>query len=151
MKKIIGFIMFFLVLEVLAIRYRAEIATALNLQYTTDFKSAFFTVWSSVLGSLFYLLRAIYENKCVYKRWDEDWEVWYYIRPFTGAIIGIAVWLAFKAGVFLLSQEAKLVNIWSSCFIGFIAGMNVKNMQSLIEKIAKKKTGIEESNQTKSG
>jgi hypothetical protein len=38
------------------------------------------------IGGALYCFRAIYLNKCVYKRWDPDRHVWYLICPITSTM-----------------------------------------------------------------
>ncbi|MES0491892.1 MAG: hypothetical protein ABUK01_17990 [Leptospirales bacterium] len=149
MKKIILYLVIIIISLLAAIKFRVNIGTFFHYEFNGIFKSLFFTIWSATLGSVFYCLRAVYENKSVRKNWDPDWEVWYYIRPITGSIIGFAVWLAIKSGLLILSTDSSNINIWASSFLGFIAGLNVKNIQLLLEEIMHKKVGLSKSNQSK--
>lgn len=54
------------------------------------------------VGGALYCFRAIYLNKCVHKRWDPDWHVWYFIRPITSTIAGAVSYLFLKAGLLVL-------------------------------------------------
>jgi hypothetical protein len=100
---------------------------------------------AAVAGSL-YCLRAVYLNKCVRKSWDEEWETWYYLRPLTSAISGLAAYIFLKAGLVVLeaSQEADAANYGYLAF-SFIAGLNVDKFVVKIEEIAKSTFGIEKS------
>ena len=90
------------------------------------------------------MLRAVYVNKCVRKNWDKEWELWYYIRPFTSLISGIASFIFLKAGVLVLNAE---IEVSSSSFgfmaVAFIAGLNVDKFTSKLEDLAKAAWGIE--------
>ncbi|MDF1690621.1 MAG: hypothetical protein P1U35_13540 [Cycloclasticus sp.] len=100
---------------------------------------------AAVAGSL-YCLRAVYLNKCVRKSWDEEWETWYYLRPLTSAISGLAAYIFLKAGLVVLeaSQESDAANYGYLAF-SFIAGLNVDKFVVKIEEIAKSTFGIEKS------
>lgn len=100
---------------------------------------------AAVAGTL-YCLRAVYLNKCVRKSWDEEWEAWYYLRPLTSAISGLAAYIFLKAGLVVLeaSQESDAANYGYLAF-AFIAGLNVDKFVVKIEEIAKSTFGIEKS------
>lgn len=100
---------------------------------------------AAIAGSL-YCLRAVYLNKCVRKSWDVDWEVWYYIRPITSSISGLAAYIFLKAGLVVLeaSQEIDSGEFGFLAF-AFIAGLNVDKFVVKIEEIAKATFGIEKS------
>ena len=104
----------------------------------------FKSVLSSGFGGILYLLRAVYVNKCVRKSWDKEWELWYYIRPFTSLLSGIASFIFLKAGVLILNAE---IEVSSSSFgfmaVAFIAGLNVDKFTSKLEDLAKAAWGIE--------
>lgn len=96
------------------------------------------------LGGVLYCLRAIYLNKCVHKRWDEEWNVWYFLRPITSLISGLISSLFLMAG--LLTLDA--INSGSSAgylAVAFIAGYNVDNFLKKIEDVAKTVWGIDKS------
>ena len=98
------------------------------------------------LGGVLYCLRAIYLNKCVQKRWDEDWTIWYYVRPINSAISGFISCIFLKAGLLVLEASTipneKTYGYWA---IAFIAGYNVDNFLRKIEAIAQTIWGIDQS------
>lgn len=106
----------------------------------------FKSVISAGFGGLLYLLRALYINKCVKKNWDEEWELWYYIRPFTSLLSGIASYIFLKAGVLVLNAEIEIsTSSYGFMAIAFIAGLNVDKFVSKLEDLAKAAWGVEKS------
>ena len=104
---------------------------------------------AAIAGSL-YCIRAVYLNKCVRNSWDENWETWYYLRPITSAISGLASYIFLKAGLVVLeaSQSSDPGNYGYLAF-AFIAGLNVDKFVVKIEEIAKATFGIEKSRTAK--
>lgn len=100
---------------------------------------------AATAGSL-YCLRAVYLNKCVRNSWDKNWETWYYLRPLTSAISGLAAYIFLKAGLVVLeaSQDVDSGSYGYLAF-AFIAGLNVDKFVVKIEEIAKATFGIEKS------
>lgn len=99
-----------------------------------------------VIGGILYCLRAVYLNKCVQKRWDKDWEVWYYLRPITSGISGFVSCIFLKAGLLVLEADAKPDAIaFGYLAIAFIAGYNVDNFMKKLESIASSVWGITKS------
>lgn len=93
-----------------------------------------------------YCFRAIYLNKCVYKRWDPDWHVWYFIRPITSTIAGAVSYLFLKAGLLVLESSANTDASEIGFFaLAFIAGLNVDKFVAKIEEVAKAVWGIDKS------
>lgn len=106
----------------------------------------FKSILSAGFGGILYLMRAVYVNKCVRKAWDKEWELWYYLRPFTSIISGIASYIFLKAGILVLNAE---IEVSSSSFgfmaVAFIAGLNVDKFTSKLEDLAKAAWGIKKS------
>ena len=104
---------------------------------------------AALAGSL-YCLRAVYLNKCVRNSWDVNWETWYYLRPITSAISGLASYIFLKAGLVVL--EASEVNDpgnYGYLAFALIAGLNVDKFVVKIEEIAKATFGIDKSRTAK--
>lgn len=98
------------------------------------------------VGGAMYCFRAIYLNKCVYKRWDPDWHVWYFIRPLTSTIAGAVSYLFLKAGLLILESSSNAGASEIGFFaLAFIAGFNVDKFVAKIEEVAKAVWGIEKS------
>ncbi|GAD63972.1 hypothetical protein [Aquipseudomonas alcaligenes] len=98
------------------------------------------------VGGALYCFRAIYLNKCVYKRWDPDWHVWYFIRPLTSTIAGAVSYLFLKAGLLVLESSSNAGASEVGFFaLAFIAGFNVDKFVAKIEEVAKAVWGIEKS------
>lgn len=95
-------------------------------------------------GGCLYCLRAIYINKCVFKRWDKDWVIWYFIRPITSIVAGATSYLFLKAGLLVLESSSKSNASEIGFFaLAFIAGLNVDRFIDKIEDVAKAVWGIE--------
>ncbi|KTS77098.1 hypothetical protein NS274_12765 [Pseudomonas oryzihabitans] len=98
------------------------------------------------VGGALYCFRAIYLNKCVHKRWDPDWHVWYFIRPITSTIAGAISYLFLKAGLLVLESSSNANASEIGFFaLAFIAGFNVDKFVAKIEEVAKAVWGIEKS------
>lgn len=148
MKRVIAYLLANLLLIIVMIQNRMSIIESLKFEYCQETRIAFFTIISAYIGGVFYCLRAVYETCCVRNNWDDRWIVWYFLRPVTSLLSGFLIWLALKSGTFMMSGKPIDINIWISCFLGFIAGMNVKNIQKFIEETFKKKAGVNPSNQS---
>jgi hypothetical protein len=102
------------------------------------------------LGGILYCLRAVYLNKCVKNKWDENWEVWYYLRPLTSSISGLVSFIFLKAGLIALdAEQATNAGDFGYLAFAFIAGLNVDKFVSKIEDIAKSLFGIDKSRAAK--
>ena len=98
------------------------------------------------VGGALYCFRAIYLNRCVYKRWDPDWHIWYFIRPLTSTIAGTVSYLFLKAGLLVLESSSDAGASEVGFFaLAFIAGFNVDKFVAKIEEVAKAVWGIEKS------
>lgn len=104
----------------------------------------------ATLAGCLYCLRAVYLNKCVRNYWDENWETWYYLRPITSAISGLASYIFLKAGLVVL-EASEVDNSGNYGYLAFalIAGLNVDKFVVKIEEIAKATFGIEKSRTAK--
>ncbi len=99
-----------------------------------------------VLGGIIYCLRSVYINKCVKKRWDKEWAVWYYLRPITSGISGLVSCIFLKAGLLVLEATPNSDAIYFGYLaIAFIAGYNVDNFMKKLESIASSVWGIRKS------
>jgi len=101
-------------------------------------------------GGILYCLRAIYINKSVNKNWDDDWNIWYYIRPIVSIITGVVSFIFLKAGLLILEANSN-VNSTNLGYLAlaFIAGLNVDKFINKIENIAQATWGIEPSRVSK--
>jgi len=99
------------------------------------------------IGGILYCLRAVYLNKCVRKNWDQEWHVWYYLRPIASTITGFVSSIFLKAGLLVLDAEPQSnAHIFGYLAIAFVAGYNVDNFLKKIESIANEVWGIKKSN-----
>lgn len=97
-------------------------------------------------GGCLYCIRAVYINKCVCKRWDSDWVVWYLLRPIASVLSGGASYLFLKAGLLILeSQEQSASSDIGFIALAFVAGLNVDKFLSKLENIAQAVWGIDKS------
>ena len=98
------------------------------------------------VGGCVYCLRGVYLNACVFKRWDPDWQPWYYVRPFVSLVCGAVSCLFLKAGLLVLesSQKEKATEL-GFLALAFVAGLNVDKFIAKIEDVAQAAWGIEKS------
>ena len=143
MKRIIIFLLFILIIFVGLIC--AYLAGALP-PWIESVRLWFFCTLAGGIGGCVYCLRGVYLNACVHKRWDPEWQPWYYIRPFVSLVCGATSCLFLKAGLLVL-ESAQKENSTDLGFLAlaFIAGLNVDNFLVKIEEIAKATWGIERS------
>lgn len=98
---------------------------------------------TGALGGITYCLRGIYLNACVFKRWDELWLPWYFLRPIVSFICGIVSCLFLKAGLIILeAQQTESPSNLAFYALAFIAGLNVDKFIEKIEDIAQTTWGI---------
>lgn len=114
--------------------------------WVADIGLLFHCILSGGIGGIIYCLRAVYLNACVKKKWDPDWHIWYYIRPFVSMISGGISWLFLKAGLLVL-DSAQTVDSSNLGFLAlaFIAGYNVDKFMGKLEQISEATWGIERS------
>lgn len=102
------------------------------------------------VGGSLYCIRAIYLNKCVYKRWDPDWNIWYFLRPLASCICGGVSFLFLRAGLLVLESNihpnASEIGFYA---FAFVAGLNVDKFVVKIESTAQSLWGIESSRTSK--
>ena len=98
------------------------------------------------VGGCVYCLRAVYLNKAVFKRWDDDYLVWYLLRPVVSTACGGISYLFLRAGLLVLESnptaDASELGFYA---LAFIAGLNVDKFVQKIETIAHGVWGIERS------
>ena len=113
--------------------------------YSLSYRCALF----GALGGLVYCLRAIYLNRCVKGRWDDDWNTWYYVRPVVSLIIGVVAYVFLKAGLlFLDASQSDTQSAFGFLALAFIAGLNVDRFLVRLEEIARSTWGIKPSRST---
>lgn len=143
MKKIIAYHLFILFV-VIAISIQEPLGNIPD--WMIVYWLAIQCVLVASLGGSLYCLRAVYVNKCVNKRWDIEWETWYYLRPVTSSISGFAAYIFLKAGLIVLeADQSTNSGDYGFMVIAFIAGLNVDKFVLKIEEIAKASFGIEKS------
>ncbi|SRR6266446_1340184 len=147
MKKIIGFLLLFLF--TLATLLAISLSNSLP-SWTESIRLPLLCILAGGFGGTVYCLRAVYLNACVHKHWDDEWQPWYYIRPFVSLVCGGISWLFLKAGLLILeaapSESATELGFYA---LAFIAGLNVDKFISKIEDIAQAAWGIEKSRASK--
>jgi hypothetical protein len=96
------------------------------------------------IGGCTYCLRAVYLNKCVFNRWNNDWLTWYFVRPIVSCICGGVSYIFLKTGLILLEsgpqQNASDLGFYA---LAFVSGLNVDKFIGKIEDIAQAVWGIE--------
>jgi hypothetical protein len=143
MKKIIAYeIVCLLAFTVLAIAHNVVNLPSWYLSKILFAKCAYI----GGIGGCLYCLRAVYLNRCVLKQWDDDWQVWYYLRPITSTIGGFVSCIFLRAGLLVLNASEQPEGLtYGYLAIAFIAGYNVDNFMKRIESIAKTAWGISKS------
>lgn len=105
---------------------------------------------ASTAGCL-YCLRSVYLNRCVHNRWATEWETWYYLRPLTSGISGIAAYLFLKASLIALdASQTSSTSEQGYLALAFLAGLNVDKFILKLEDIGLSIFGIEKSRNAKS-
>ncbi|QJX02740.1 hypothetical protein HML84_16020 [Alcanivorax sp. IO_7] len=92
------------------------------------------------LGGITYCLRSVYLNRSVRGHWNNDWNIWYFVRPVVSAITGIAAYIFLKAGLLVLdaSSETDIGSVpYGFLALSYIAGLNVDRFIVRLEEIAK--------------
>jgi hypothetical protein len=112
----------------------------------TEYNLLFECILIGGIGGVLYCLRGVYLNYCVRKTWDNDWIIWYIIRPIASLICGGVSYLFLKAGLLVLEakKETDASNLGFFA-LAFIAGLNVDKFIAKIEELAKATWGIEKS------
>jgi len=104
------------------------------------------------LGGIFYCLRGVYLNKCVQKNWDNEWRVWYFLRPIVSSISGFISCVFLRAGLLALDATPNVTAThYGYLAVAFIAGLNVDNFMKKLESVAETLWGITKSRATQIG
>ena len=115
-------------------------------EYFTVHHTAINCVLIATLGGNLYCIRAVYLNKCVKGNWDENWELWYYLRPLASALSGFIAFIFLKAGLIVLeAEQSSDAGFFGFLAFAFIAGLNVDKFFAKLEDTAKSMFGIEKS------
>jgi len=143
MRKIIGYLLFLFLL--LTIVLFLEFTNLLPGWYYA-YQLFFHCLIASGIGGIVYCLRAVYLHASVHKNWDNEWQLWYYIRPLLSLIMGGVSFVFLKAGLLILdaSQNSDTTN-YGFIALSFIAGFNVSKFLSKLEDISQSVWGIEKS------
>jgi hypothetical protein len=149
LKKIIAFLLIFLTVLIGAVVW---LISGGHPTWVEDARLPISCALAGGFGGVVYTLRAVYLNACVHKRWDSDWEPWYYIRPFVSLVCGGVSWVFLKAGLLILEADttagASELGFYA---LAFIAGLNVDKFISKIEDVAQAAWGIEKSRAGREG
>ena len=98
------------------------------------------------LGGVIYCLRAVYLNRSVRGEWDENWHVWYYLRPIVSLLVGAVAFIFLKAGLLILdtvtTEESRPFGFLA---LSFIAGLNVDRFLIKLEEVAQVSWGVKPS------
>jgi hypothetical protein len=142
-KKVIAFLLVFLGLIIAVVL--AELSATLPAWVRAQ-RLWLFCAAAGGLGGALYCMRGVYLSACVRKKWEREWEPWYYIRPFASLVCGSVSCLFLKAGLLLLEagQKGESSQLGFYAF-AFVAGLNVDRFVAKIESIAESTWGIEKS------
>lgn len=139
------FVLIYLILFLSALSY-AGVFLLSNLlpEWAEQMRMVFSNMIVGGFGGCTYCLRAVYLNKCVFNRWDNNWLIWYVIRPFVSCICGGVSYLFLKSGLIFLEsgtqQNATDIGFYA---LAFVSGLNVDKFIGKIEDIAQAVWGIE--------
>lgn len=106
------------------------------------FETASFCFLFGAIGGVIQCFRGYYLHIALFKDWDNDWNVWYYLRPIVSGILGFISLVFIKAGLFVFSAEAGS-NLMAYLAVAFIAGYNVQNFLTKLEDVSKTTLGID--------
>ncbi|QIM69278.1 hypothetical protein [Basfia succiniciproducens] len=121
------------------------IITSLN-----EYSSVMNSIFIGGIGGSVYCLRAIYLNFSVFKKWDNDYLIWYLIRPILSLVIGGISYLFVKAGLVLFSSSEQYeLNQLSLLSLSFLCGLNIDKFMKKLESIGEMVWGISPSNMGK--
>lgn len=102
------------------------------------------------IGGVTYCLRAVYLNRCVNNRWDNNWHIWYYLRPIVSGIMGFVSCVVIKGGLLLLEASSDSNSIaFGYLALAFIAGYNVDHFLLKLETLSETIWGIKKSRASK--
>ncbi len=96
------------------------------------------------LGGIIYCLRGVYLDCGVSGRWDDNWNVWYYLRPIVSLLVGIVAYVFLKAGLLVLDAGTE-ESPYGFLAFSFIAGLNVDRFLIKLEELAQVSWGIKPS------
>ena len=111
--------------------------------YWSEYLVAYHCALIGGMSGVLYCLRAVYLTRCVRKRWDSDWHVWYYLRPLVSLLMGLVAYIFLRAGLLVLGVPSDHeTSPYGFYAIAFIAGLNVVKFLVKLEDIAKSVWGI---------
>jgi hypothetical protein len=98
------------------------------------------------VGGTTYCLRAVYLNRAVRGSWNDDWAVWYYVRPLVSTIAGAVSYVALSAGLLVLEASyGPESRPYGFLALAFVAGLNVDRFLAKVEGAAETTWGIRKS------
>lgn len=147
MKKIIAYLLMFVVGLV---AFLGTILLGQLPQILQPLKTGLSCATLGGIGGCIYCLRAVYLNACVHKRWDPDWQPWYYLRPIVSLLCGGVSFIFLRAGLLILESNKDSGSSDLGFFaLAFIAGLNVDKFIGKLEDVAEAVWGIEKSRAAK--
>jgi len=98
------------------------------------------------LGGTVYCLRAVYLNRCVKEDWNNNWTVWYLLRPLVSGLVGAIAYVFLKAGLLVLDAgSSDQSSSYGFLALSFIAGLNVDRFLVKLEDVAQVSWGVKPS------
>lgn len=144
MKKIVAYLLFVLVVAValFALLTKGDVFPGWIMERQGLIKCAL----AGMLGGVLYCMRSVYLNRCVKDRWNEQWHVWYVLRPIVSSICGVVAYLILKAGLVVLDASSS-TNSGQYGYMAFalFAGLNVDKFVAKLEELGMAVFGIEKS------
>ncbi len=111
-----------------------------------QFSLAYRSALIGALGGVIYCLRAVYLNRSVKGKWNDDWNVWYFLRPLVSGLVGAVAFVFLNAGLLVLDAgAADNSSPYGFLALSFIAGLNVDRFLVKLEEVAKASWGVKPS------
>ena len=91
-------------------------------------------------------MRAVYLNRSVKGDWDNQWNVWYVLRPLVSGLVGGIAYVFLKAGLLVLDAGSpEQSSTYGFLALSFIAGLNVDRFLVKLEDVAQASWGVKPS------
>lgn len=98
------------------------------------------------LGGTVYCFRAVYLNRSVKGEWNNNWNVWYVLRPLVSGLVGAIAYVFLKAGLLVLDAGSPdQSSPYGFLALSFIAGLNVDRFLVKLEDVAQVSWGVKPS------
>ena len=97
-----------------------------------------------LVGGCTYCLRAVYYNKCVRNAWDNNWIIWYFLRPIVSTVMGGITFFVLSAGLIAIGSNGATHPEYLFYILAFFAGLKVDGFLKKIESQVSKAVNMNE-------